>query len=350
MAKSETYWTNRSNKRLETYHRDSNRVILQISNAYDEAIKEINRDIERMFENYAKGNDLTPSKAKRLLNLKIPNPLMEWLKKKLPTVKNEKIKKLIIQHIESKAYGARITRLEALKESIYLNLAAVADVELRESEKLYMSTINKAYYLSCYDIQKGLAIGFNIAAMPTEVIEEILKTNWSGKHYSERVWRNSQVMTNKLEQVLLEGVMTGKSYRKLAIDLEEMSEDGVFAAERLIRTEMTYISNQAELQAYKECGIEEYIFVATLDSRTSKPCRKMDRKRVKINEAVVGENLPPLHPWCRSTTRIGIDDEVLATMQRRARNQETGQTYLISGNMGFSNWYRLYTQDKTHRI
>ena len=187
---------------MEIYHKDSNRVILKIANAYENAIKEIDQDIERMFESYAKGNGLTHSKAKRLLNAKIPNPLMEWLKKKLPTVKNEKIKRLIIQHIESKAYGARITRLEALKESIYLNLATVADVELRESEKLYIRTMNKAYYLNCYDIQKGIGIGFNIAAMPTDVIEEILKTNWSGMHYSDRVWRNSQVMTNKLEQVL----------------------------------------------------------------------------------------------------------------------------------------------------
>ncbi|MFR3816272.1 MAG: minor capsid protein, partial [Turicibacter sp.] len=223
----------------------------------------------------------------------------------------------------------------------------IADVELRECEKLYTRTINKAYYLNCYDIQKGLAIGFNVAAMPTEVIEEILKTNWSGLHYSDRVWRNSQVMAKKLEQVLLKGVMTGKSYRKLAIELEEMSEDGVFAAERLIRTEMTYISNQAELQSYKECGINEYIFVATLDSRTSKPCRKMDRKRVKISEAVVGENLPPLHPWCRSTTRMGIDDEALASMQRRARNPETGKTYLVPANRSYSEWEAQFTNKST---
>ena len=347
MAKSDTYWTNRSNKRMETYHKDSNQVILKVSKAYEEAIKEINRDIERMLGNFMKGNDLTKSEAKKLLNQKIKNELIEQYKKILPTIEDEEIKQKIIAHIESQAYSARITRLEALKESIYLNLATVADVELKECEKLYTNTINKAYYLNCFDIQKGIGIGFNIAAMPTEVIEEILKTNWSGMHYSDRVWRNSQVMTKKLEQVLLKGVMTGKSYRKLAVELEEMSEDGVFAAERLIRTEMTYISNQAELQAYKECGIEEYIFVATLDSRTSKPCRKMDRKRVKISEAVVGENLPPLHPWCRSTTRMGIDDEVLATMQRRARDPQTGKTYLVPANMSYSEWEAQFTTKST---
>lgn len=54
MAKSETYWTNRSNKRMETYHKDSNQVILKVSKAYEEAIKEINRDIERMLGNFMK--------------------------------------------------------------------------------------------------------------------------------------------------------------------------------------------------------------------------------------------------------------------------------------------------------
>ncbi|MTO25150.1 phage head morphogenesis protein [Turicibacter sanguinis] len=345
MAKSDTYWSNRSNKRMETYHKDSNRVILKISKAYDDAIKEINRDIERMLGNFMKGNNLTKSEAKKRLNQKVKNDVLENYKKILPTIKDEELKQKIIAHIESQAYGARITRLEALKESIYFNIATVADVELRESEKLYTRTINKAYYLNCYDIQKGIGIGFNIAVMPKEVIEEILKTNWSGKHYSERVWNNFQVMTKKLEQVLLKGFITGKSYRKLAIELEEMSEDGVFAAERLIRTEMTYISNQAELQAYKECDIEEYIFVATLDSRTSEPCRKMDRKRVKISDAVVGENLPPLHPWCRSTTRMGINDEVLATMQRRARNPETGKTYLVPANMSYYHWKAQFTNE-----
>lgn len=347
MAKSDTYWTNRSNKRMESYHKDSNRVILKIAKAYEEAIKEINRDIERMLGNLMKGNELTKSEAKKLLNQKVKNEVIEQYKKILPTIEDAKLKQKIIAHIEAQAYGARITRLEALKESVYLNLSMIADVELRECEKLYTRTINKAYYLNCYDIQKGLAIGFNVAAMPTEVIEEILKTNWSGLHYSDRVWRNSQVMAKKLEQVLLKGVMTGKSYRKLAIELEEMSEDGVFAAERLIRTEMTYISNQAELQSYKECGINEYIFVATLDSRTSKPCRKMDRKRVKISEAVVGENLPPLHPWCRSTTRMGIDDEALASMQRRARNPETGKTYLVPATRSYSEWEAQFTNKST---
>ncbi|MFR3816380.1 MAG: hypothetical protein ACLTXC_09850, partial [Turicibacter sp.] len=131
MAKSDTYWTNRSNKRMESYHKDSNRVILKIAKAYEEAIKEINRDIERMLGNLMKGNELTKSEAKKLLNQKVKNEVIEQYKKILPTIEDAKLKQKIIAHIEAQAYGARITRLEALKESVYLNLSMIADVELR---------------------------------------------------------------------------------------------------------------------------------------------------------------------------------------------------------------------------
>lgn len=338
MAKSDNYWINRSNKRMATYHKDSDVVIAKITEAYSEAIKSIDDDIKNIFTNYQISDNLTPAKARRLLNSKIPNPLFNLMKNILPKIKDENIRKVIISRLNAKAYKARISRLEALKESIYLNTRVVADVELRESRKLYVKNIKEAYYRNCYDIQKGIGLGFNVATMPVRVVEEMLKNPWSSVHYSDRVWRNVDTMTEQLEKVITSGVMTGKSYRRMSRELEELSEDGIYAAERLIRTEMTYFTNQAELQSYKECGIDKYIFVATLDSRTSKPCRKMDRKMVKISEAVIGENLPPLHPWCRSTTRIGMDDGVLATMQRRARNPETGKTYFVPTNMSYSEW------------
>ena len=68
--RSDTYWSNRSNKRMEIYHKDSNRVILKIANAYENAIKEINQDIERMLDNFMIGNALTKLEAKKFLNQK----------------------------------------------------------------------------------------------------------------------------------------------------------------------------------------------------------------------------------------------------------------------------------------
>ena len=45
--------------------------------------------------------------------------------------------------------------------------------------------------------------------------------------------------------------------------------------ERLLRTEVNYVLNQATLDGYKEAGIEKYEFSATLDSRTSQICSEL---------------------------------------------------------------------------
>lgn len=77
---------------------------------------------------------------------------------------------------------------------------------------------------------------------------------------------------------------------------------GAFEARRLVRTETTCVANMAELYGYKELDIDEYEFSACLDSRTSDLCRELDGKVFKRNSAQAGVNLPPMHPFCRSTT------------------------------------------------
>lgn len=57
-----------------------------------------------------------------------------------------------------------------------------------------------------------------------------------------------------------------------------------------------------------------------------------------------------MHPWCRSTTIIGMDDKVLEGLQRRARDLETGKNYIVSGNTSYKEWFteqeKKYGADK----
>ena len=69
---------------------------------------------------------------------------------------------------------------------------------------------------------------------------------------------------------------------------------------RLVRTESCWIMNEATVNNYKNNDIKEYEFMAFLDSKTSKACRKLDGKKFSIEECKAGVNLPPLHCHCRS--------------------------------------------------
>lgn len=335
---------------MAEYHKSSDETIYKINNAYDNAIKDINEDINNIFYKYKLDSGLNEKEVRQLLNSKIPKKESDSIRARIHGIQDEELKRYMMAQLNANAYKARITRLEALKESIYINSKTAADVEIKQSTKLYTDNIKKAYYSNAFDIQKGLGVGFNIAQMPIESVQEILKNNWSGKHYSKRVWHNTDVLTQKLEEVITSGLMSGKSSRRMAIELEELTNYGKFAAERIIRTETTYISNMAEIESYAECGIDKYIFVATLDLRTSSVCREHDRKVYKREKAEAGINLPPLHPHCRSTTRAYLGKGTLEGIQRRARDPETGKTYLVPRDMSYQDWYDKYCEDKTENF
>lgn len=57
-----------------------------------------------------------------------------------------------------------------------------------------------------------------------------------------------------------------------------------FYAERLIRTETNHFENETEFIAYQEMGIDRYVFVATLDGRTSDICRSHDGQIYEMSE------------------------------------------------------------------
>lgn len=342
--RSKAYWNKRANERMAEYHRNSDETVRKITSAYDKAIKDINEDINNIFYKYMKDSELSEKEVRQLLNSKISKKELEDIRAKIYGIQDEELKRYMMTQLNAEAYKARITRLEALKESIYINTKLAADVEINQSIKLYTDNINKAYYTNLFDIQKGLGIGFNVAEMPLESIQEILKNKWSGEHYSKRVWHNTDVLADKLEEVITSGLMSGKSSKKMAIELEELTNYGKFAAERIIRTETTYISNAAEIESYKECGIDKYIFIATLDLRTSKQCRGKDKNIFNVKDAEAGVNLPPLHPYCRSTTRAYFDN--MEVLKRRARDPETGKTYLVPGDMTYEQWYDKFVVDK----
>lgn len=111
---------------------------------------------------------------------------------------------------------------------------------------------------------------------------------------------------------------------------------------RLIRTEVNYFAVQGQVLGYQEAGVQTYRFLATLDLRTSEQCRALDLKVFPVAEAKAGENLPPMHPHCRSTTAPYLAERDYSRLKRRARDPENGKTYLVPADMTYRQWYAQY--------
>ncbi|WP_415337600.1 minor capsid protein [Clostridium perfringens] len=343
--RSNHYWEQRANSRMASYHRNSDETISKINKAYDKAIADINSDINKIFNKYAIEYGLNKTEARQLLNSYIHAKELKSIRDKIKYIQDEDLKKYLMARLNYSPYKARITRLEALKESIYINTKLLSQEELKLSTSDYIDNMKEAYYRNIFDIQKGIGLGFTFSEMPIDFIEEVLRNKWSGENYSKRIWNNTDVLAERLEEVITSELMSGANSKKMAKELNDLSSYGKFASERLIRTETTYVTNMAEIESYKECDIEKWVFLATLDLRTSKICRSMDGKVLIVGKAKPGVNLPPLHPFCRSTTIAYLGKGTLETLQRRARDPVTGKNYIIN-NMNYNEWYEKFVVNK----
>lgn len=343
--KSKKYWERRAEKRMYEYQNQADLIANDIAQAYISATNEINEEIKKIFHTFKNDGGLSENEAYKLLNNLPDSVKLNNLKAVVSRIKNPDKRREILNIINAPAYAYRIRRLEVLQQDIDEKTKQLADIEQNITKEHYIDLANTAYARSIFDIQKGTGFLFSFSSMPLSRIEEILRMNWSGQLFSKRIWGNTADLNQKIKQELLTGFMTGRSYAKTAAEIQEQMQVRAWEARRLVRTESTYIANMAEIESYKECGIKKYRFVATLDLRTSDICRSMDGKEFSVDDAMPGKNLPPLHPWCRSTTIAVIDGAVTDGLKRRARDPKTSKTYLVPDNMTYKEWVKTLQSD-----
>jgi len=348
MAKKESYWVARADERMALAHKDSDKTIQTINKAYDDAIKSIKDDVNNIFTNFSVSEGMDKAQAMELLNERVSQKTIDDIRAKVKLLDDGEVKRKLINKLNAQAYKARITRLEALKESTYINSKQLADIELRKSTSQYFNTIKSTYYRNIFDSQKAVGYVFDFAKIPDKQIQEILKNNWSGKHYSSRIWDNSDVFASKLENIITSGIMSGKNSKRIAKELSEYAEVGKFVSERLIRTETSYVVNMADLEGSKARGTKKIMFKATLDSRTSRECQEHDGNIIEVDKAAPGENIPPLHCFCRSCTIDII--EGLEHMTRLARNPETGKNYKVPADMKYDDWHKQFVESNPNAV
>lgn len=312
----------------------------EIAKLYLKASRYISLESDQIFERFQKKHRLTESEARQLLNTLQDKTSIDDLKAVLRADPDHVSKAAILAELESPAYQARLERLQQLQNQLDRTMQEVYKQEKARNTSHYVDLANEAYYRSIFEIQQQTGLGFSFNLIDPAVIDKVINSKWSGANYSTRIWHNTQALAKDLKEELLMNLITGRTDREAAEIIANKYAQGASNARRLVRTESCNLATQMDMQSYEECGIEKYRFVATLDLRTSPPCRKLDGKVFLVSEQQPGKNCPPLHPWCRSTTICDIGDEELAQMKRRARDPVTGKTKTVPANMTYEQWHR----------
>lgn len=339
-----SYWEQRQVQNMYHYMEKAEDAADQIAKLYQKASGYISHQADAIFDKYQTKHRLTEAEAYRLINQLQDKASLDELLQKLRN--GEDHQKELLAKLEAPAYQARLERLKQLQNQIDQIMTEVYDQVKQKNRSHYVDLGNEAYYRGIFDLQQQAEAAFGFSYISAKQIEAAVNRKWSGKNYSERIWKNTRLLAQELKQELLINLVTGRTNREVAEIIQNKFGKGASKARRLVRTESNYLATELNFKAYEECGVEKYQYLATLDLRTSEICRGLDGKLFLVKDRKAGVNCPPMHPWCRSTTISVVEESLIAKMQRSAIDPATGKRIKVRRSMNYEKWYDKYVRGK----
>ena len=304
--KNRAYWEERQIKREAKAFTTIQDVEKEYQIALSKAKQDIIKEISRITTTYMNDNILNYNEALKHLkgdDYKVwKKDLHDYMKEYNKLLKNAPLQaqKLYLE-IETLSAKSRISRLDSLKTQIDMELTKLI-FGVEDNAK---NTLTSVYRDTFIEVTKDLGIN---PIVSRDKIKTVLDKPWSGANFSQRLWSNTDKLAETVKQEIVNGMIQGINLKTMTKRVSERFEIAKKNdVERLLRTEVNYVLNQATLDGYKEAGIEKYEFSATLDNRTSQICSELHGNIFEIKNIAVGLNYPPMHPRCRSTTIPIID-------------------------------------------
>lgn len=347
---SEAYWKQRAEEREKYWHTICQETIeAQLADYYQASLGRIQTDIAALYGRFAVDNELSIAEAYKLLTGKEFRQWRMSMEAYLKQIQDSGDKGLE-RELNTLAMRSRISRLDKLYSETLQELDWLGRKTSKDMTDFLTEAYKDNYYRGTYDIAKAGELKNAVSKVDSKALEDVLRTRWSGKNYSERIWKNQKLLAKTIKDEMMTAVHRGESVHKISERIARRMNVGISNARRLVRTEMNYVHNQAALDSIHDAGMKYFRFIATLDRRTSAICRAHDGHVYPVSEAASGTNVPPLHPNCRSTIAGSLYGPGKAkTGTRAARNQQTGKTVYVPANMQYEDWKAVYV-DKTKTL
>ncbi len=134
-------------------------------------------------------------------------------------------------------------------------------------------------------------------------IRRIIKENWSGTTYSDRIYKEKKLLKKVLKKELQNCIRNKEDKESIIFRVSKKLDISVNNAKRLIDTELSHMISKAELQEGLNKGHKHYKIIVTMDDKTSEVCKEIYRKNETFligEPKVYGVNMVPAHPHCRS--------------------------------------------------
>lgn len=254
------------------------------------------------------------------------------------------------KELNSAYYKTRIARLQELYRQYQELAARYADNEEDNMAIGLAKRYEDTYLLENYN--KYLVVGgldVNFAHFNEQELKDIVYQPWKGGNFSKRIWNNyTKVMPEVLTDVMFRSTALGYSYNRLERMLRDRFQGVVKSnIHRLVVTEMGHAVEQATAKFYKDSDIDQYQYLATLETHTCEVCAHLDGRIFYVKDEKDGVNYPLIHPYCRCSTvpyMKGLPD----IETRWYRDPITGKSNWTR-NMSFNEWKRTAREQQSEK-
>jgi SPP1 gp7 family putative phage head morphogenesis protein len=270
------------------------------------AIKKTKEElIEQAEENYKRywGNDRILKSQRKIADKSIKQIELQLRKYYLAASKKciADFEAVYEKILNTQAAGKEITPADLYKLDKYWIAQANMREELLKLGDRQILLLSKSFEANWFDFYYSTVIP-SIKDSPYHnvdkgAVKQMINRIWcaDGKSWSDRVWKNTESLTEMLNNELINCVATGKKTTELKNLLQERFAVSYGRADALVRTEIAHIQTEAAKQRYEDYGIEEVEIWADEDERRCEVCGEHHQKRYPM-----GAFVPiPAHPKCR---------------------------------------------------
>ena len=206
------------------------------------------------------------------------------------------------------ANGNPVTPADLYRLDSYWQMQGQLRGELQRLGEKQIVAMTKVFEKNYFQVYNSINLQgtplFN--TIDTGAVQQLLNSVWvaDGKTFSQRVWNNTNLLVDTLNEELIHCIATGKKTSELKSILQNRFNVAYHNADMIARTELAHIQTEAAKQRYKDYGIEQVQIWADPDERTCEVCGKLHKKVYPT-----GANVPiPAHPRCRCCIVPVVDE------------------------------------------
>lgn len=314
---------------------DLDSYLKTVEREFDRASDYIETMIDKFYNRYAKNNNMTLQEAHSIM----PTEELKKLKRELKNIPKNSLSDAVIKKLDNFYSLNKITVLRAQHTQLLVYVDSTYNKMQSDVTDRLKQGFEDTYYQTIFAIQQEFGYLTSFSVLNRRTLDMVMKRPWKYGYFSKN-WENSK---GDLIQELTDALSSAfyGTNRDVVIDTFRKRMDvSKYRARRIIHTEHSFITNEARFEAYGETGIKKYQYVATLDTRTSEVCKKLDREVIPLKYKEVGVNFPPLHCFCRSTTipyLKGINENML-----RIARDSNGKNIRVPATMTYAEWHKKY--------